>query len=799
MRPPHAPRRGRARGVCPPTRTALTLGVVAALALTAAANAAVVPSVFGGRVPCVEQSGVQFCAGSFTARVESWDGVPLDANVTLPPASMDGPFPLIVDLHGWGAGKNQSVQVEWATEGYAVLSYSARGFHGSCGVPAARGRDETLADPDVCATRGWIHLADARYEVRDSQHLAGLLADEGLVVPDRIGVTGVSYGGGQSMILAALRNRTMLPDGTLVPWRSPGGLDMTVAAAAPVIPWSDLAAALTPNGHTLDYRTLNPYGARGGVQKASYYAVLYPLGQATGHYAPPGADPAADLQGWRTRIEAGEPYDGDPFLLDLLDEITTYHSAYYVDDAVVPAPMLIYSAWTDDLVPAEEAVRFWRKTTARHPQADIALHFADAFGHGRASLGGNVARLQARVRQLFSLHLKGADGPALPRVEVYTQGCNGAAEEGPITADGWDALHPGEVRHVARRTQRFDGRGGRAETAAAVDPLAGGPCRTVPADDDPGAATYRLPAAKGAGYTLLGAPTVIADVAATSDGAQVAARLWDVAPDGTQTLVTHGFHRPRTDNAGRQVFQLPPNGWRFAAGHVPKLELLGQSAPFGRPSNGTFVVTVSRVELRLPVHEPADGRTIMPPAPPVLPLGDAEPLGCPWTPAVDCAAPDAARRSKLAIVVGASAGADRLAWRWRRADAAAGGFGDPLAATDYALCVYDGEGELLLGALAAASGACADRPCWAATGTGFRYADRRLARTGLRRLELRTSPAGPATLTVAGKGARLAVPALPVATLPVTVQLVNSDGVCWGATFGAARRNTGRVFKATSE
>ena len=34
--------------------------------------------------------------------------MPLDVNVTLPPAAQDGPFPLIVDLHGWGVGKSRS-------------------------------------------------------------------------------------------------------------------------------------------------------------------------------------------------------------------------------------------------------------------------------------------------------------------------------------------------------------------------------------------------------------------------------------------------------------------------------------------------------------------------------------------------------------------------------------------------------------------------------------------------------------------------------------------------------------------
>ena len=157
-------------------------------------------------------------------RVESWDGVPLDVTLTLPPPEQNGPFPLIVDLHGFSAGKTPSPEIEQLVpQGYAVLIYSARGQHFSCGLPPARLPDPDPLQPRTSATqRGWLRLADARYEVRDTQYLAGLLVDEGLAQPD-IGVTGVSYGGGQSLMLAALKNRTMLPDGSLVPWHSPGG------------------------------------------------------------------------------------------------------------------------------------------------------------------------------------------------------------------------------------------------------------------------------------------------------------------------------------------------------------------------------------------------------------------------------------------------------------------------------------------------------------------------------------------------------------------------------------------------
>ncbi len=105
---------------------AFRLATPLAVLVSTPTRAATVASVFGGRVPCVEQSGVQFCAGDLTTRVESFDGVPLDVSVTLPPASMNGPFPLIVELHGWSLAKTATAFVERASAGYIVLSYTPR-------------------------------------------------------------------------------------------------------------------------------------------------------------------------------------------------------------------------------------------------------------------------------------------------------------------------------------------------------------------------------------------------------------------------------------------------------------------------------------------------------------------------------------------------------------------------------------------------------------------------------------------------------------------------------------------------
>jgi hypothetical protein len=246
------------------------------------------------------------------------------------------------------------------------------------------------------------------------------------------------------------------------------------------------------------------------------------------------------------------------------------------------------------------------------------------------------------------------------------------------------------------------------------------------------------------------------------------------------------------------VFQLHPNGWRFVAGHVPKLELLGQSVPYGRASNGVFTVTVSRLELRLPVREAPGGGLVKARAPAVLPPAEPEPHLCALAPRTGCRSATAPGAARLAIGVGRRGELDRLAWRWsQRGATAAADFGNPMTTTDFALCLYDGESRLIGGAVAPAGGTCGGRPCWTATGRGFRYADRRLAETGLSAVDLR---AGEVTaLGVAGRGPRLGVPALPVDPLPLAAQLVSGGGTCWAATFGAVRKNTTRLLKAVSD
>jgi predicted acyl esterase len=595
--------------------------ICAALLLLAPAGAqAEIGSVFGGDVACAAQpDGARFC-GSTAPRstTRTFDGTPIDVNVAFPPGS-DGPFPLVMLFHGYGGSKlGFSEMREWLDAGYATFSMTDRGFHESCGSAEAR-----LADPAGCA-QGYIRLMDTRYEVRDAQYLAGRLVDEGRVQPTGLGATGGSYGGGLSMALAALRDRTMMPDGSLAPWTSPGGIPMSLAAATPNIPWTDLAYSLTPNGSTLDYVADAPYRGRIGVEKQSLILGLYVLGCSANFCAPKGADPSADLTGWKALLDQGEPYDGNSSAQAIIDEITSHHSSYYIDASEPPAPLLISSGFTDDLFPVDEALRFYNRTTTRFSssEAPISLFFGD-FGHPRAQNKADVTGLLARLdRAWMDYYLKGQGSPPYLGVQAMTLTCPGSAPSGgPYAAKSWARLAPGEVRFSARGRRTIQP--ALPSDGSAFDPIGANACSTSSAANPQGA-EYLLPKAPREGFTLMGSPTVIADLQETDANSQVAARLLDLAPDGTQTLVARGLWRPQVGPKPlRQVLQLHADGYRFEPGHVAKLELLSSDPYYGRPSNDQQPIRVSNLELRLPVLErPGTERGfVKAPAPKVVPKG----------------------------------------------------------------------------------------------------------------------------------------------------------------------------------
>jgi predicted acyl esterase len=627
------------------------LGAFALLvALVVAPSAQAAPaSVFGGGAPCTTLSSngnIRQCSGyAFT-----FDGTKISVNVFLPPETAGaGPYPTIGDFHGWGSAKlgltNENggfTQAEdpriqgWAEQGYAVFSMSDRGWGLSCGAL------DPLKGEANCA-QGYNHLMDDRYEVRDAQVLLGDLADEGIVEPTKIGATGASYGGGISIALAALRNREMMPSGALVPWESTNGHQkMEIAAAVPQWPWTDIAYALAPNGRNLDYVTESSYrGPTGelpvGVWKASWNEYLYGAGLLLSNYNTT-EESKANIPAWIQRLKAGDPYT-DSSINGIISLLTTFHSSYYINSSVEPAPLLIQSGWNDDLFPVDEALRFYQRTRSQYPSDPISLYLAD-IGHARSqNKEADVAAFNQRLNAWFAHYLKGEGATPSSSVEATTTTCPASAPSGgPLKASDWSALAPGEVSLQTTGSKTITHRSAEEERAAVeneefneksafFDPIIGpkigkNVCSSAQDTEEPGSANYELGAAPAGGYTLMGSPTIIAKVESPSPNSEIAARLVDVAPGGTETLIARGLYRPEGGNQ-EIVFQLHPQAYHFAAGDKPKLELLSSDVPYGRYSNLQANVTVSNLELRLPVTEQPSslGGLVHKPAPKVIPAG----------------------------------------------------------------------------------------------------------------------------------------------------------------------------------
>jgi dienelactone hydrolase len=671
----------------------LGLLLVVLVALVAAPSAVAAPptSIFGGDIDCAKvtadgnvagSTGQTWC-GSIKASdnitstlggdglptqptsgdpmvrstTPTFDDVPLDVNFALP-STGTAPYPVVGIFHGYGGSKFSFKSMQhWLSQGYALYTLSQRGFGESCGSTASR-----AAEPTDCAN-GYVHLMDLRYELRDTQLLLGKLVDEGLVDPNKIAATGGSYGGGMSLELAALKDRMMMTDGSLVPWKSPGNTPMSLAVASPNIPWSELTYALAPNGSNLDYIKDAGYFGRAGVMKESYVQGL----SAQGYKAPIGTDPRADVDGGKAILDAGEPYDDKPAVQAMIDEINTYHSAYGVDHSEAPAPLLIIRGFTDHLFQVNEATRFYNRTRAEFPNTPLALFFG-SFGHPRGQNKANtIAALQDLEDDWVAYYLKGEGTKPASNVTTWSQTCpNGDPAAGPYTAPDWASIAPGEIRLVNDDGvgQFVDAAGGDTAVGAAFNPLGATACTTAPGDQEPGTANYEFPPAPAGGSTVMGATTVVAEIALPGDNSQIAARLVDVSPDGTtKTLVERGLWRP--ENSGYQVFQLFANGWKVEAGHVLRLELLprdaGQTTPggflnnYGRPSNGQQSAFIGNIDVRVPVLESPGslGGLVTAPAPRVLPDRPGVQLAPGYTDAVaikgriDLAGKPEAKRYKL--------------------------------------------------------------------------------------------------------------------------------------------------------
>jgi hypothetical protein len=620
-------------------RIAITIAMATSLLAPAGADAAI-SSVFTGlaspQVSCATQGaganvGERWCSGT-PSRVRSFDGTPLDVSVALPPepaSGADGNFPLIGIYHGWGGSKftpSSADSQRWLNRGFAVFSMSDRGWGQSCGTAASRTGLPAWAS---CAD-GQIHLMDERFEVRDAQFLMGLLADEGVIDPLRIGAQGGSYGGFASVALGTLKDRVRMPDGSLVPWTSPGGTPMRIAAATPGAFGADFVNTQFPNGGELDYVADSPYfgpsgDLRVGPMKSAVINEQLDVADANGY-------PSAEMLALRPFANGPGPYDA---LRPVLEELLSFHGALSIDDSTAPAPMLFSNGFSDDFAPADEAIRMYNRIRTDNPGTPVAMFFGDiAHPRSQDKLADSTA-LKDEQNTWMNYYVKGF-GPKPPEgVEVRGITCpDTAPSSGPFHFASWAAVAAGEIRLTRTRTTTVAASGGLY--GAGFSRPDGTACARAPGADNPAAANYWTAAASDGGYDIAGSATLLMRLEASGASDQLIARLLDVGPDGRETLISRGMLRPRIGAPkALQLLQLHPNVWQIAPGHAVKLELLPDDVPYSHlnatapDAAAQHPIKVTDLQLRVPTMQAAgaSGGLVTKPLPRYLPPG--------YAPAVD--------------------------------------------------------------------------------------------------------------------------------------------------------------------
>jgi hypothetical protein len=307
----------------------------------------------------------------------------------------------------------------------------------------------------------------------------------------------------------------------------------------------------------------------------------------------------------------------------LVNEIRDYHQAIGMGIGSGVAPILIEDGWDDLLVDgATQALRLADYLRQAAPEAEIGMQLTNVGHPLAANKPADMDPLALQATAFFDHYLQGAPGgPAPGSITAYTSTCPmSAAAGGPYEAQGMGALDPGAVRFSSTAAQTVAG-GGDPTIGVELDPIIGTgeesgnfadpQCQTFTATHYPGTAVYAHPVTHT--FTMLGLPTMRMHIATVGDYGQLNARLWDVAPNGSETYVSRGTYALTDNQTGTITWQMYGGGYTFHKGDTIRIELLAQDVPLERPAPRPFAVTVSDFTIELPSHEPPDGGEIVKP------------------------------------------------------------------------------------------------------------------------------------------------------------------------------------------
>ncbi|MBB2945783.1 ABC-2 type transport system ATP-binding protein [Actinoplanes lutulentus] len=507
--------------------------------------------------------------------------VDLDARFYLP-ADRSGKVPAVLLAHGFGGTKNSvsSDAESLASRGYAVLTWTARGF----------GR-----------SGGEIHLDSPDYEVKDAQGLLDWLATRPEVSTDaagdpKVGVVGGSYGGALALLLA--------------------GQDQRVDAIVPSITWNDLNKSFLPQSAGTDAT---------GVFKKSWAGLFFGNGAA-------GAESAVSAQlGGGSETAEGGVGGGAAALDPACGRFSAEVCAAYLQMATTGIPNAATTELLRKSSPATVLDKIKAPTLLVQGAVDtlFPLSEADANAKGIAATGTPV-----RVAWFTGGH-DGGEGPTSDSDRVkyltvqwldhYLKG------EGEVPGDdftwsrvaGFSALDRGLVTN-GYSAQAYPGMGGTGRTqislTGSAQPIANPPngnpgaLSSLPglggrlssvlsggvAMDIPGQVATFTSEPLTAGVDVGGSPTLQLKAASPTGEATLFVKLYDVDQNGASTL-SAGLVAPvrltglpaDIATAAPITVTLPAIVRRIEAGHTVRIAVATSDQAFLTPAQpATYTVAV---------------------------------------------------------------------------------------------------------------------------------------------------------------------------------------------------------------
>ncbi|MEV6611810.1 CocE/NonD family hydrolase [Kutzneria sp. NPDC051319] len=425
-------------------------------------------------------------------------GDPLGAFVIRPTGRGDGPFPLLVMPSSWGA-----LDIEYVgaaaklayQSGYVVVSYTARGFWDSAG------QIEVAGPKDVADASKVIDWA-----------LANTNAD-----PSRIGMAGISYGAGISLLTAAA--------------------DPRVRAAVSLSGWSDLAASLYPN------QTVSAAGVD----------LLLAAGHLTGR-------PGPDLQNAEKAYLAGKFADALP--------IAPVRSAATKVDAINQhgTAVMMANAWEDSLFPPSQLVDFFGKLTGPKRLMLTPGDHATPEVFGAAGLPNEIWDAADRW---FDHYLLGVDNGIDREHSIQVKPANGGGWQG---SESW----PWQQQTIPLSSNKFAAGvdtvadSGVVFVSGILQGYLGIPNGvSMPLVSRAAAGVWSGPVATQ-GFEVNGTPHAQLTVTPSAADTTLFAYLYDVGPLGLGSLITHKPYSVlgATPGVARTIdLGLEPIAWNVPAGH----------------------------------------------------------------------------------------------------------------------------------------------------------------------------------------------------------------------------------------